>query len=251
MDEELDNPTREGEDGGQEDVVGTQAEVGGEEKSQPGERSDALSTENARRAETAQQLQKQYDEKIAGIGVINPYTGKPFASFKEFEDYGVRYKRERLENEAKKQGKPVEELAEEEENKSFLARKRQEEKEQKAALAALEQRKSFLSADLRTFVTKFPNVDVGKLEQNPKFRKFAGKRLYQEPLSELYGDFVELVGDVERAAVEKAAKKQGRGTGGGQGGGLELLTPSQRTELEEWNRDNPTMKMTGKEFLGR
>ena len=199
--------------------------------------------------ETTARLQKQFDEQIAGLGVPNPYTGKPFKSFKEFKEYGEQDRREKLEAEAKKQGKSVEELQEEEETKSWAARKRREEKEQREAMAALEQQKAFLRADLETFLQKYPGVDPGKLEANPKFRRFAGKRLYKEPLSELYADFCDLVSDAERAAVAKATGKAARSTGGGQGGGMDMLTPTQRAELEEWNRDNPDMKMTAKEFL--
>ena len=201
--------------------------------------------------ETSERLQREYDRQVAGMGIPNPYTGKPFKSFKEFQEYGDRFHQEKLEETAQKQGKSVEELQEEEENRSFLARKRDEEKQQKEAMEALDRQKKFLRADLTAFLGKYPGVDPAKLEQNPKFRKFAGKRLYSEPLAELYGDFVELVGDAERAAVEKAVGKASRGTGGAQGGGMEMLTPGQRDELSEWNRDNPSMKMTAKEFLGR
>ena len=199
--------------------------------------------------ETTARLQKQYDEQIAGLGIPNPYTGKPFRSFQEFREYGETYRKEKLEAEAQRQGRTVEDLQEEEENRSWLARKRQEEKAQKEALAALNDRKAFVAADLEAFVKNFPDVDPGKLEQNPKFRKFAGKRLYKEPLSELYADFVDLVSDTERAAVEKAAGKAQRSTGGAQGGGTDQLTPAQRAALAEWNRDNPELKMTAKEFL--
>lgn len=199
--------------------------------------------------ETEARLQQQYDEQIAGLGVPNPYTGKPFRSFKEFKEYGERFRQEQLEAKAKSTGKTVEELREEEENRSYLSQKRQEEKRQKEAMAALERQKAFIAADLDAFLKKFPSVDPGKLEANPKFRKFAGKRLYQEPLAELYSDFVELVSDAERSAVEKATGKAARSTGGGQGGGMDMLTPTQRAELKAWNDENPHMKMTAQEFL--
>lgn len=241
---------------GTEQEQGEYGEYGDETKGNP---DNEVPTQESRvdavadriRAETQTTLQKQYDEQISGLGIPNPYTGKPFVSFEEFRNYGEQFKREQLEAEAKRKGKSVAELEEEAENRSYLSRKRQEEKNQREALDALETKKAFVKADLSAFVKKFPAVDPAKLEQNPKFRKFAGKRLYQEPLSELYEDFVDLVSDTERAAVEKTASKAARSTGGGQGGGTELLTASQRAELEEWNRDNPGMKMTAKEFLGR
>lgn len=199
--------------------------------------------------ETTERLQRQYDEQVAGMGIVNPYTGKPFRSFKDFLDYGEKFKADKLVEEAKKKGTTVQQLQEEEENKSWIARKRKEEADQKKAMEFLETRKKFMVADLKNFVEKYPDVDPGKLEKNPKFKKFAGSRLYKEPLSSLYEDFTEMVSEAERTAVERAASKSSRSTGGGNSGGADGLTPSQRAELEEWNRDNPSMKMTAKEFL--
>lgn len=202
-------------------------------------------------SETRDRLQREYDEKVAGLGVINPYTGQPIKSFGDFEAYGEQFRREKLAQEARRQGKSVEELAEEQENRSFIARKRKEEADQKAAMAELKNQQEFLKADLMDFQQKYPDIDVTKLEKNPKFVKFAGKRLYREPLAELYGDFVDLVSDAERAAVERKAGKQARSTGGGLGGGGESLSPAQAAELEAWNRENPELRMTAKEFLAR
>lgn len=248
----LDNPV----DDGQGEVVDpqeTEEAAAREHESSAQSREDNAAARAARiRAaqETEGRLRKQYDEDVAGLGVVNPYTGKPIRSFQEFKEYGVQFQRERLEAEAQRQGRPVDELVEEQENRAYVARKRQEEQEQKEAMKQLRERQEFMVADVAAFVEKYPDVDVAKLEQNPKFRKFAGKRLYREPLAELYGDFVELVSDTERAAVEKAAGKRDRSTGSGQGGGGTVLSPEQERELAEWNRSNPNMKMTAKEFLG-
>lgn len=268
--ENLENQVTEEETAGQDGVVGHQEEDGieaqqgagaGQESDFAGQarqREQSHQDNAAARAariraeqETTQRLQKQYDEQVAGMGIVNPYTGKPFRSFQDFLEYGEKFKADQLAAEAKKQGKTVEELREEQENKSWLARKRQEEQVQKQAMTALETRKAFVKADLDVFLEKYPGVDPGKLESNPKFRKFARNRLYKEPLSELYADFVDLVSDAERAAVEKAARRTDRSTGGGQGGGADGLTADQRAALEEWNRDNPGMKMSAKEFLSR
>lgn len=244
----------------EEDVTNTEQDPGAGEKADPAsQRQDGKQSHQdnaaARAAriraeqETRDRLQRQYDEQVAGMGIVNPYTGKPFRSFKDFLEYGEKYKADKLEEEAKKQGKTVDELREEEENRSYISRKRREEKEQKEAMEALEKQKAFVAADLDTFMKKFPNVDPGKLEQNPKFRKFAKGRLYKEPLSELYEDYLDIVSDAEKAAVERAASRAARSTGGGQSGGADLLTAKQRAELEEWNANNPSMKMTAKEFL--
>lgn len=253
---------------GQESVVDSQQEDVTENHQEPGEggKADPASQRQdggqshqdnaaARAAriraeqETADRLRREYDDQVAGMGIINPYTGQPFRSFKDFLDYGEKFKADKLSERAKKAGTTVQQLQEEEENRSWIARKRQEEKDQKAAMDFIQKRNDFMRRDLEAFMGRHPDVDPGKLEKNPKFRKFAGSRLYKEPLSDLYEDFVDMVSDAERSAVEKAARKSSRGTGGGQSGGADGLTPAQRAELEEWNRDNPSMKMTAKEFL--
>lgn len=74
----------------------------------------------------------------------------------------------------------------------------------------------------------------------------------KEPLSELYADWQELVGEEAAAkAVEKSARKAERSTGAGGGGVSAGLTAAQQRELDEWNREFPHLKMTAKDFLER
>lgn len=265
---ELENQVTEQETAGQEEVVApqeaeTDTEVdtgagdnsGVANQSQGGQSHQDNAAARAARIraeqETTQRLQRQYDEQIAGMGIVNPYTGKPFSGMADFLAYGQQYNADKLAQEAKTKGKTVQELQEERETKQWVQRKRQEEAAQQRTAAAMESRKAFVRADLDAFMQKYPDVDPGKLENNPKFRKFSKNRLYREPLGDIYADFVELVNDAGRAAVEKATSKSNRSTGGGNSGGSDGLTPNQRAELEEWNRDNPSMKMTPKEFLSR
>lgn len=266
--EELENQVTEQETAGQEEVVAPQQEDVTENHQDPSEggKADPASQRReggqshqdnaaARAAriraeqETSERLKRQYDSQIAGMGIVNPYTGKPMSSMDDLAEYSKRFKADKLEQEAKKRGTTVEQLQEDEENKAWIARKRREDAEREKAAKEIEVRNNFLRADIENFVSKFPDVDPGKLEKNEKFRKFAGSRMYREPLADLYTDFVDMVSEAERSAVERASSKASRGTGGGQSGGGDGLTPKQRAELEEWNRDNPSMKMTAKEFL--
>ena len=98
------------------------------------------------------------------------------------------------------------------------------------------------------FRRRHPNVDITELEKNPKFRKFAGNRLYESSISDLYDDYLELVSDAQETGRAQAGSKASRGTGGGTGGETVRLTPAQQKELDEWNRENPGMKMTAAEF---
>lgn len=195
---------------------------------------------------------READAEIAAAGIENPYTKKPFTSMKEFKKYAAQVKRARLEDEADRTGRTVEELEEEEANRKFISRLREQaqaqEREQDEPAQDAE---SFFSRDLRDFVEKHPEMNspekLEALENNKAFRRFCGSRFGKEPLAELYEAFQDLIGESGAAAVAKAASKNDRSTGGGSSGGV-TLTPSQKRELDAWNRANPDMPMTEREF---
>ena len=203
----------------------------------------------AARIRTEQDLRRQYDDTVAALGVTNPLTGAPFKNFEEFVAYGRQFQDNRLAEEARQQGVSVEELREKEADRDFLRRLRREDAQKVQAQQERQQREAYMRADLAAFTQAHPEVDVAALEGNPKFRKFAGNRLYNEPLIQLYEDFVDLVNDAQSAAVTRLEGRRERSTGSGQGGSGAGLTPSQRASLAAWNRENPDMKMTAKEFL--
>ena len=251
-------------DDGQEDVVDLQEleeeeDGAGGSAQEPGAAAQAVrkpiqsQQDNAAarmaRLHTEQTLRQKYDAEIAGLGIINPYTEQPFQSLEDLKAYGAKFREDQRKAEAKKRGTTVEALQEEEADRDFLRRMRQAEADRNRAAQEQAQQTAFMMADLQRFQSEHPDVDVEKLEKNEKFLRFAGKRLYKEPLSELYDDFVAIVSESEQAAVARAAGKRSRSTGGGQGGSGGALTPGQQAELEAWNRENPEMKMTAKEFL--
>lgn len=194
--------------------------------------------------------EREADEKIARSGVINPYTGRPFQSVKEFEEYGGRVAESELKKESKRTGRSVDELKEERENREFLRKLREKDRAADSAARAAAQRSAFIRQDAQDFVAKYPKVDIGKLENNQQFRKFCGSRFGREPLAKLYEDFRGLVGEAESQGGAKVRASSGRSTGSGGGGG-ELLTAEQRKSLAEWNAANPDMRMSAKEFLGK
>ena len=67
-----------------------------------------------REAET--RMGARLDEEIASSGVLNPYTGRPFANMKEFREYGKKLREAELTEQAKKTDVDVEKL---ENNPSF------------------------------------------------------------------------------------------------------------------------------------
>jgi len=264
MDEfDLDNPTLEGDDG-QDGAVGRQDddldnEGEGGEGAGAAARQEADHQHNAAmkaarhsgEVDAEKRLKKQYDDTIAGYGVPNPYTGKSFASFEEFLEYGKRYSQEQLKVKAQKANRPVEELEQDDEDKKFLKQLREKEAEKAESEKKAQEHQEWLGKDLSAFIAKYPDVDAGKLEANPKFKKFAGSRLYQEPLATLYEDFREFTNDTEAAALAKQASKDERSTGAGGSSRDSVLTAAEQKELNEWNARYPNEKMTAAEFKKR
>ena len=235
------------EDGGQAGVVDQQETK--EQKIQS--RADNAALKAARlqgSREAERRLRAQFDREIAESGAVNPTTGKPFQSFKEFQEYGKKYQEELLEEQAEKTGRPIEELREEAENRAYISRQRKEAEAKKGQNSKRLEQQQWMMDDALAFHQAYPEVDLGKLETDKRFRKFAGNRLYKEPLIGLYEDYLELVSDAQETGRAQAGSKASRGTGGGTGGETVRLTPAQQKELDEWNRENPGMKMTAAEF---
>ena len=205
------------------------------------------------RREAETEAQRAAEERFTRAGIVNPQTGKPFGSLKEWEDYASAVKREQRAEEAKKTGRSVEELEEDEANRAFLTRMRKEAEQRQRAEQTRAERRAFLEQDALDFVAKYPQMgvqEVAKLEQDKAFRQFCGSRFGREPLGNLYADYLALVGGAGKAAVAKAATKAARATGSGAGGGA-VLSPTQKNALDAWNAEFPEMAMTAKEFLGR
>ena len=129
---------------------------------------------------------------------------------------------------------------------AVLAMREQSNAQQLALRQALQ--KAFFERDTRDFVKKHPEVDLVKLDGNPLFRRFCGSRYGLESLAKLYEDYREIVDGAEQAARAAVQSRSKRSTGSGGGGG-DILTAKQRASLEAWNRANPDMKMTAREFL--
>ena len=110
---------------------------------------------------------------------------------------------------------------------------------------------AFISRDADEFLRRFPAVDLAELDGDRAFRRFCGSRYGRESLGDLYEDYLALAGGLREAALARADSKAQRETGAGGGSGTATLTARQQKELDEWNRANPRMKMTAKEFMSR
>lgn len=193
--------------------------------------------------------EKDMSDDIAKSGIINPYTGKPFESVAEFREYGKKVKRARLEERAKKEGKDISVIEEEEANREYITKMRKAQEEREAPSG-----NDFIASDVIDFVERYPEFSspekLSALENNKSFRAFCGSRFGREPLAELYASYLDITGEAGNAAVAKSTSRAARSTGTGGDGG-DMLTPSERKALNEWNEAFPELKMTPKEFKSR
>lgn len=258
------NPTLSG--GEQEDVdlqngadAGAQGEGQGE---QPGadnadqqrRQFNAAMAAARRRAEkdTEERMRLQTDDDIRNLRIPNPAKpGSYFTSKKDLEDYSGALRRAEAEKRAKAEGRSTEDVLEDDEDRAFIRAQRAEAKKAEEAKRQKAERDKFIGEDIDDFRRRYPKVDIAALDTNPAFRKFAGSRYGKEYLADLYGDFVELVGEAAASAAAKSDDKAARSTGHGSGGGTGTLTAAQRAELKQWNEEHPEMAMTEKEFYER
>jgi len=202
-------------------------------------------------SEKAQRMAtEEADRRIRESGAVNPYTDRPFESLKEFEDYGRKVKEAEQRERAENEGKTLDEVVQEDADREYIRKKKAEESEAAERAEKKREREQFFREDLENFQERYPDVDVEKLDSNKKFRKFVGSRYGREPLAELYEDYIDLVSEAEKNGIAKATTRSNRSTGTGESGG-QTLTAQQKKDLDTWNRNNPDMKMTAKEFMTR
>ena len=109
--------------------------------------------------------------------------------------------------------------------------------------------KKHYEADKAEFERSYPKVSVGVFQTNKALSKFAKHKIGNQPLTEIYADFLEITGEIASSTAASAASKAERSTGTSEGTSKLSLTPSQQKRLKEWNERFPNLKMTVKEFL--
>ena len=276
MDEFELNPIGDQTDGGEQETEDLQEDIQDEEGSddsdtgegegaEPAEDAARQEAERARKFNASMKAARQSGEKtgeerankahaqrIANMRLPNPEKpGSFFTSVEEMETYADNYRRSQAESRAKREQRSVEEILEEDENRAFLTQQRKAAAEASKKTETHDDRNDSLAAHIAEMRERYPDVDIAKLDANPRFRKFAGSRYGRESLADLYESYMDVVGGAEKAAAAKSASKAARSTGGSAGKSSGTLTAAQKAELKRWNDNNPDMKMTEKEFLER
>ena len=199
--------------------------------------------------ETEERLTSSFEREFVESGVVNPLTNKPFKSLQELRAYSAANRKQQLEARALREGKSVSEIEEEALNREFITNMRK-----KATESNTSSNSDFLQKDVMNFVEKHPEFNspekLSALENNKNFRDFCGSRFGREPLADLYDSYTSLIGHAGDVARAKSESRSARSTGSGNDGG-EMLSPSEKRALDEWNENYPEMKMTPKEFKAR
>lgn len=121
---------------------------------------------------------------LDAVGKVNPYTGEKIEDELDVQEFLT------MRDIEKKGGDPLSDYRKAVKEKG---RKNSESKGQG------ENSEAFAS-----FVQEHPDIDVDKLLHDPKFCKFAGKRVAHEDLQDIYNDYLTFTSDID-AKVEKKA----------------------------------------------
>lgn len=232
-----------GEPGTPENKPGAEAPTGEEQERGKGPSEAAKAARITGEREGSERARRERDEAVKAQRIPDPYNpGKFFESVDDIVKYGRRLR-------ADSRKVSPEEIEREDSDKDFIRRKREEERITQEAQQKRTEKLAWLRADAAAFKAAYPEADPVKLEGNAAFVKFCGSRLHNEPLADLYGAYVELVGEAKAAGAARRESREERAVGTGSGGGADVLTSAQKAELARWNRENPDMKMSAKEFL--
>ncbi len=128
------------------------------------------------------------------IGKVNPYTNRQIKDEVDVQEYLDMYEID------EKGGDPLKDYNEKIKERTRVEIKQQMENERKI------QEKEFFDKDIKNFVDKNPDIELNELFKNEKFKKFSKGKLGNQPLVEIYDDFVDIVGEFKNEAIKTAKK---------------------------------------------
>lgn len=151
--------------------------------------------ENARRRREAEKealIRRTREQSIIeALDGRNPYTGEEMKDSLDVEEYLA------MKEISKNGGDPVADYPKYRKNRERDAAKTKE---------ARAKQEEWYKNDREAFVTKHPNVNLDELINDRRFRAFARGKTGEVPMSEIYEEFVELVGEYEENATRMAAQ---------------------------------------------
>lgn len=152
------------------------------------------------------------------------YTGTPAEIKERLKEQAAEVRKqkelEKLKDEAADYGSgnvPVELLKEIKDLKAELDGIKKEKDEKTKAEQAQAAAQENWNKQVKEFQGKYADIDLDKLGQNEKFRKFYEKSSYT--LLEAYEEYADLVGGAEKEAIAKVKSNLDRSTSSGKSGG--------------------------------
>jgi alanyl-tRNA synthetase len=158
-----------------------------------------------------------YDGTPAEIKVVLREQAKEYKA--QQEQVSKRAELEELQEQARQNGTSPELLAEIKALKAEIANLKEKDeaaKRKHEEISAAEQR---FNAEVNAFVEKYPDIDHDKLAKNEKFVKFYHRSDKSLTLTEVYEDFVDLISEAEKIAIEKVKSNIDRTTSSGKNRG--------------------------------
>lgn len=147
-----------------------------------------------RRREAERQREIQATREKAIIEALdgkNPYTGEKMQDSADVAEWLAMKEIE------KAGGDPL---------TDFSKFQKQKEREKTAKAEESARQTEWFKNDRQDFITKHPDVPLDRLIQNKQFQTFASGKVGAMPLSEIYEDFIGMVGEYEKQAQKIAAQ---------------------------------------------
>jgi hypothetical protein len=139
---------------------------------------------------------KEIEKELEGFGYTGTAAEKKAAIKTQREQYAKQQELADLQEEADEKGASPELLSEIKQLKSEIAELKGEREAIKKAETEKKVADEAFNNQVQEFNEEYPDVDLAKVGENPKFLKFAKGRA--GTLAELYTDFVDFVGETEK-----------------------------------------------------
>lgn len=162
-----------------------------EEKKTQSKEDNAEFARRRREQERKAELKKErYSTIIEMFDGVNPYTDKPMVDDADVEEYLA------MKEISKKGGDPVKDFAQ------YVKDKKKEENKQ---IEEDNKREEWIKNDAKEFKTKFPNIELSKLFEQPDFVAFANEKIGKIALSDIYQSYNDMVSRIKEEQKKEAA----------------------------------------------
>ena len=165
-----------------------------QEKKPTNEQNNSENAHRRREAERKAEIERATKEAreqaiIEALNGKNPYTNEEMKDSADVDEYLLMKEIE------KNGGDPLADFSRFQKNR---------EREKAAKQAESEAKKDWYKKDRENFTEKHPEVNIDNLIQDKQFQLFASGKVGNLPLSEIYEGFLEVMGEYEKKAKQKA-----------------------------------------------